>query len=264
MSVDPIWHLVEGDGPLIAAAIHDGHALRADVAAHMALSEADRLREEDPFTARWTGVASTRVIGLNSRFQVDLNRPREAAVYRTPADAWGLNVWRDPAGPPADVVAHSLAEYDAFYTAMHDLIAAKIAAHGAVVVFDLHSYNHRRDGPDAPPADPAANPEINIGTDTGLDRAIWGRLIDGFMADLHTYNYAGRSLDVRENVRFRGGAFARWIHATFGSSACALAIECKKHFMDEWTGQPDDAAIGALGAALAAAVPGVLTALDAR
>ena len=29
-----------------------------------------------------------------SRFEADLNRPRDRAVYLTPADAWGHQVWR--------------------------------------------------------------------------------------------------------------------------------------------------------------------------
>ena len=42
----------------------------------------------------------------------------------------------------------------------------------AIVVFDLHTYNHRRNGPDGPPADPAGNPQVNIGTGT-MNRDRW-------------------------------------------------------------------------------------------
>ena len=49
-----IWELQQGDSPLVAAAIHHGHAVREEVAALLALPEADRLREEDPFTGDWT------------------------------------------------------------------------------------------------------------------------------------------------------------------------------------------------------------------
>jgi len=84
---DQIYRLEIGTGPLIATAIHDGHALRDDIMRYMALSDAERLREEDPFTGRWTQLAPTRVVGTRSRFEVDLNRPREQAVYRTPAAA---------------------------------------------------------------------------------------------------------------------------------------------------------------------------------
>ncbi len=108
---DTIWRCTRGAGPLVATAIHDGHEVRDDVLRRMAISEPDRLREEDPFTGRWTTMAPTQVVGLRSRFEVDLNRPREQAVYRTPADAWGLAVWHEP--PPDALVAESLAEFDA-------------------------------------------------------------------------------------------------------------------------------------------------------
>ena len=87
---DQVWQLVEGDGPIVAAAIHDGHDLRQEVAALMALSDAERLREEDPYTGSWTEVAPVRLVGRRSRFEVDLNRPREKAIYATPADAWSI------------------------------------------------------------------------------------------------------------------------------------------------------------------------------
>ena len=100
----------------MATAIHDGHDVRPEVARHLALDEAVRLREEDPFTREWTAVIPTRIVGLRSRFEVDLNRPREMAVYRTSEDAWGLTVWRD--NLPDGLFERSLAEYDSFYREM--------------------------------------------------------------------------------------------------------------------------------------------------
>lgn len=76
------WYLERGQGPLVAAAIHDGHEIRDELIGRVAISEGDRLREEDPFTGAWTGVAPTRLVGLHSRFEVDFNRPREKSVYQ--------------------------------------------------------------------------------------------------------------------------------------------------------------------------------------
>jgi len=86
------WQMIEGDSPLVATAIHDGHNLREELADLIALEEQERLREEDPFTGVWTAVAETRLIAQRSRFEMDLNRPREKAVYLTPEDCWGLRV----------------------------------------------------------------------------------------------------------------------------------------------------------------------------
>jgi N-formylglutamate amidohydrolase len=257
-SIDPIWRLRVGRGPLVATAIHDGHEVRQDVAKFLALGAAQRLREEDPFTGRWTAVAPTSVVGLRSRFEVDLNRPREKAVYRTAQDAWGLTVWKD--GPSDELVQRSLAEYDHFYRSMKELLSQIVQAHGRFVVFDLHSYNHRRDGPDGPPADPQANPQVNVGTRT-MNRKCWAPVVDTFIETLRSFDFPGGKLDVRENVKFFGGNWPEWIHKTFPDTGVALAIEVKKFFMDEWTGQPDEECIGAIGEALRFTVPAVFDAL---
>ncbi|HUG01352.1 MAG TPA: N-formylglutamate amidohydrolase [Longimicrobiales bacterium] len=252
----PAWSIQRaGAGPVVATATHQGHDLRPEVAALMALDAAERLREEDPFTAEWTLVAPTRVIAHRSRFEVDLNRPPEGAVYGAPEDAWGLNLWR--AQPPDALVRRSRAIHRAFYRALEAVLREVAERHGNFVVFDIHSYNHRRDGPDAAPAPASENPEVNLGTGT-LDRARWGHAADAFLASLRG---AAPGLDVRENVRFRGGYLPRWVHERFPSSGCALAIEFKKTFMDEWTGRPDAARIPELRDALAATVEPVSEAL---
>ena len=43
------FSITTGPGPLVAAAIHDGHAVYPDTLPHLALDEPERLREEDPF-----------------------------------------------------------------------------------------------------------------------------------------------------------------------------------------------------------------------
>ncbi len=257
---EAVFVLEEGEGPVVATAIHDGHRVRPEVAARLALDEATRLREEDPFTGRLTAAAPTRLVALRSRFEVDLNRTRDAAVYQACEDAWGLEVWRETCDP--EIVAGSLAVYDTFYAELERVLRERERRHGRFVVLDLHSYNHRRGGPDAPAADPAGNPEINVGTGT-VDRARWGALVDRFCADLGAREVRGHRLDVRENVKFQGGAMSQWIHRTFPDTGCALAIECKKTFMDEWTGRVDEDHLAELGRALAATVPGLLESLGA-
>ncbi|MDX1521599.1 MAG: N-formylglutamate amidohydrolase [Anaerolineae bacterium] len=253
-----IWHLDEGDSPVAATAIHAGHALRPEVAELMALDEAERLREEDPFTDRWTSIAETRLIGLRSRFEVDLNRPRDKAVYLHPEDAWGLQVWQTDPSP--EMVQRSLLHYDAFYAEAQRVFTGLEQQFGRFVVFDLHTYNHRREGPSGPAANPEENPEVNIGTGT-MDRERWAPVVERLMTDLRDFDFLGRHLDVRENVKFQGGNFARWIHQTFPETGCALAIEFKKFFMDEWTGQPEIKDLEAIRLALQSTVPGVLEAL---
>lgn len=247
--------IVRGDSPLVAAAVHDGHELRPEVANLLALSDRERRREEDPCTGSWTRVSDSRIVARRSRFEVDLNRPRDAAVYCRPEDAWGLDVWKSP--PPEDLIRRSLAEYDAFYEVVEGLLAEKEQRHGRFVVYDIHAYNHRRDGPDAPAADPAANPDINVGTGS-MDRRRWGPVVDRLISDLRSVDFLGRRLDVRENVNFQGGEFPAWVHRRFPESGAAIALEFKKFFMDEWTGQPYDEIVRAVERSLRVAAAGTL------
>jgi N-formylglutamate amidohydrolase len=154
------------------------------------------------------------------------------------------------------VIQGSLAAYDAFYRDLAAVCDEVAAAHPRFVVIDLHSYNHRRGGPDAPVDDPDANPEINVGTGT-VDRALWADALDAFETAMRAFPFDGGHLDVRENVRFRGGHMSRWINERYQGRGCALAIEVKKIFMDEWTGEVEEAVLGSIGDALSAATDAV-------
>lgn len=245
--------VIRRPGPVIAVALHAGHELRPDIAGAMALAEEAREREEDPATDRIADFGATLVTVGASRFQVDLNRIRESAVYRVPADAWGLDMWSVELGEAS--IAASLAEYDAFYDTMRALVADTIRQEGCAVIFDVHSYNHRRGGPGEPPASAADNPEINVGTGS-MDRVSWEPVVTALCSTM-----TGAGYDVRENVRFQGGAFDRWVHETFPRRACAIAIEFKKTFMDEWTGEIDEAAAERASEALEAAAARVADSL---
>jgi N-formylglutamate amidohydrolase len=254
-----IWHTEFGEGPLIACAVHDGHAIRPEIAGRLRLTGTERLYEEDPYTGLWTSIAPTRIVVRRSRFEFDLNRPREKAVYIVPADAWGLELWNEP--PTPQMVESSLAAYDDFYSHLRHLLERLVARHGRVVVFDLHSYNHVRDGQGGISADAAQNPEINLGTGT-MNRRRWAAVVERWLAEVRMFDYFGRRLDVRENVKFFGGHLPGWIHREFPNSVCALAIEVKKFFMDEWTGELDTRQHQAIGEALAQAALGVAAELE--
>lgn len=249
------WTITKGTGPLVITAIHAGHQLRHELLQYMALDEGTRLREEDPYTDQWTFLSSNRVVVDTSRFEVDLNRHPEDAVYMKAADAWGLTVWKAPL--PDNVVQRSRAQWRSFYDEMVSYLDEIHAAYGRLVVLDIHSYCHRRGGPRSPPDDPARNPEINLGTGS-LNAGRWSPLVDKLMGDLRAFDLGGdRRLDVRENVNFRGGYFSKWINHRYGTDACAIAVELKKTFMDEWTGELDQAKLDALKRALASTLPGI-------
>ena len=219
----------------------------------MAISGTDRLREEDPFTEFVIRDVPNRIVFHRSRFEVDLNRSREAGVYLSPDQAWGIDIWNETPGP--DIVEDSLSVHDAYYSMLRHVLRGLEDRHGRFVVLDVHSYNHRRGGPDALPSDPETAPEINIGT-FSMNRDRWAHVVDPFMAKLRAFEFRGRHMDVRENVAFQGkGEQTRFIHEAFPETGCAIAIEFKKFFMDEWTGLPDRQALVAMRAMIASTLP---------
>ena len=245
-------------GQLVATAIHNGHDLRSATASEMVLDEAVRLREEDPFTDLIGAGTPARVVVHRSRFEVDLNRPRDEAVYRRPEDCWGLEVWRS--NPlPEEIVAGSLGVYDDFYAELGRRLD-RVAERGPFVVYDVHSYNHRRGGADSAPEPAQDNPEVNLGTGT-VDKGVFGGVVDAFMGSLGHQSTDDGAIDVRENVKFKGRALSWWVHERYAGVGCCLALEFKKTFMDEWSGQPDHLRLRQLQQALGATHGPVLEAL---
>lgn len=218
-------------------AIHAGHTIRSSLRPWLRIEEHARLREEDPLTDFFLPVGDTIFRANRSRFEFDLNRPAAKAVSVDPKDTWGLRIW-DAALPQEEIDA-SLALHSKFYLMMADRVEAMIAEHGQILVLDIHSYNHRRNGADGPSAPQAENPDIDLGATT-LNEAIYGDLLDQFAAGLRSRPVKGKSPDVRVNVRWDdGGNFPEWLHATYGDAACVITLEYKKIFMDEWGHEAD-------------------------
>ncbi|MGH8194395.1 MAG: N-formylglutamate amidohydrolase [Woeseiaceae bacterium] len=254
-TADPLfnraWSFEVGDGPVVAAAIHSGHDVRSDVREWLAVPEDDRFREEDPLTALLATVGDSAIRVFRSRFEVDLNRSREEAVPLDPTASWGLEIWRAP--PPARVIERSLAEYDRFYHDLKQFVDGLVVNWHSVLILDIHSYNHRRGGPESPAASAIRNPEINVGTGT-MERDRWASLVDRFIDTLRLQDFRKQPLDVRENVKFKGRQFPQWLHTNYPTNVCVLSLELKKIFMDEWRGTASIPALEELRVALQNAV----------
>ncbi len=229
-------------GPIVASAIHDGHATRDSLQSYFALNDAERLREEDPYTAVWARVVPNHIIFNNSRFETDINRSRDKAVYLKPEDAWGLQVWKHEL--PEEEYKASLAVYDDFYNHAGEYFDKLFGEHKEIVLYDIHTYNYKRSGIDIE-ADADSNPEVNIGT-RNMNGEKWFPLVNLLIDNLKNFDYLGRMLDVRENVKFKGGYFGQWLHERYGDKICTLSIEYKKFFMEEWTGEADHKAVAAI------------------
>lgn len=238
------WLHRRGPGPVVATAIHDGHQVGERALSEMVLDEAGRLREEDPFTGEALKDLPTYTIACRSRFEVDLNRPKDTAIYRRPAQSWGLRVWETE--PSSSVCREALAYHDAYYNHIASVLDDVASRHSRFIVLDVHSYNYRRHGADREPTPQKDAPDINIGT-FSMPRDDWAFLLDPLIDEMRSYDFDGRKLDVRENVAFQGkGEQTRFIHERYPGKACAIAFEFKKFFMDEWTGEPDLRAVAAM------------------
>lgn len=240
--------------PLVCTAIHNGHDLTPEVAANMALTEADRLREEDPYTEMFVDICGNTIIGTLSRFDVDLNRRKETSIYLEPKDCWGLAARKEQPSPQA--LAQSSKLYDDFYAESYGYFKKMEEKFGKFFVFDIHAYNHHRLGTDEPFDDPDKNPEVILGTSNMPEK--WFPLVKQVQEDLKNFEYFNDHLDVRINVKYPGGNFPRWIHTNFPDSACVISLELKKTFMDEWTGDVEDAEVEELKKAVNSTLPGIL------
>lgn len=258
---EKIWEFLQGDSPLMAVAPHDGHNVRDELLPYYNLNQQERLYEEDPFTREWAKIAPTYFIGTRSRFEVDLNRSPDIAIYKTPEQAWGLKVWKEPL--PQDIIDRTMENYHAFYEAYLKAMQDIVSKYGYIVVLDIHTYNHRRDGADMPPAPAIDNPEINIGT-SNMDSTYWRDILDTFTEELRNFNYMGRQLDVREDIRWRGGPISWFVHDNFPQTGVSINIEVKKFFMNELTGEPDWKQINLLKQAFECTLPNLLNAMKAK
>ena len=225
-------------GPLVTTAIHDGHYLRPDLQDQLKLSEEERLRDEDPMTGFLASAWPVSIINPVSRFEVDLNRTREKAIYRVPEDAWGLDVWKEVLSRQS--VEESLKKYDDFYFKAKNWLDHLCKKYTKILIIDIHSYNHRRAGLDNHPADPKQNPDIDLGITTA-DPAKFSEAVQIVKQGLGQQSTVlGRKIDVRSNIRYPdGGEWPEWIYRNYADHVGVITVEYKKFFMNEWTGEVD-------------------------
>ena len=231
MSLTYRYQFENNESPFWAFAIHDGHHVDDNILVNFNISEEERLREEDPYTAILAELPFNRFVSGTSRFQLDLNRKREDAIYLKPEQSWGLRVWR--AALPQGQINELYAIYDRVYADVCQQIQNTINRYGYFVIYDIHSYNMRREGPKAL-VNSAADPQINLGTQHNHQK--WRNLTDQLLKVLQT-GKDGQVYDVRENVKFKGGFLSAYLNNKFGDKGCIFSIEFRKDFMDEWTGE---------------------------
>ena len=136
---------IENPVPFVCVAIHDGHEMRRSLRQQCRLTDEERRYEEDPFTGALIRAMPVTIVALDSRYEYDLNRPRSRCVYQ---EAWGKTVWEGKLRPGE--VARSREKHLRFFRIFDTLVRSIEKRFGACLVLDVHSYNHRRVGKDAP------------------------------------------------------------------------------------------------------------------
>lgn len=208
--------------PHICAAIHDGHQFRKSLLKNCLHSEYDRWFEEDPATKEMIQSFPIVIAGCDSRFEYDLNRAPEDAVFET---AWGKQLWKKPL--PENEKQHSLQKHTSFYEVVKALVQKVEEKFGVAVVYDMHSYNWKRWSREVP--------TFNLGTSNinsnqfGVDIELWRKSLSEivFPNEIKSTSLV--------NDTFQGnGYFLKFITSNF-KNTLVLATEIKKIYCDEST-----------------------------
>jgi len=212
--------------PALCAAIHNGGNIRPLLAESCLLSQSERYYEEDPHTGSFIEHQAITLIAHDSRYEYDLNRNHEECVYTT---AWGKEVWKEPLAA-AEITA-SKEKHAQFFRIVSAVVEALVKDFGQCLVYDIHSYNHRRH-------ERKDTPVFNLGT-TSVKSEKWRPVIDGWLAAMKSMQVDGVDITAAENDVFLGkGNLAAHCHSLY-DNVLVLATEVKKVFMDELTGAPD-------------------------
>ncbi|MGM0508147.1 MAG: flavohemoglobin expression-modulating QEGLA motif protein [Fusobacteriota bacterium] len=221
LSDGSITVIIEKYVPYICTAIHNGDNLRKDLEEKIILNKDERWREEDPFTDQFIEPLPIRIIANDSRFEYDLNRRPEIAIYE---EAWGKKVWKKPLLDKEKKL--SLKKHQNFYKVLEALVKKIESKFGAAIIYDIHSYNYQREN------QKKGLPVFNIGTEK-IDRNRFAKYIDRFKDKLKNIEFESIKNKVGENEVFFGrGYLLEYITNKF-QNTLVLATEIKKVYCNE-------------------------------
>ena len=207
--------------PYLCGAVHDGHQFRKSLWENCLHTEYDRWYEEDPETKNMVKSHPILIAGCDSRFEYDLNRDPENAIFDT---AWGKQLWKNPL--PDSEKLKSLEKHANFYKVVHTLITKLEAKFSVCIVYDMHSYNWKRWDREVP--------TWNLGTANidnerfGNDVEAWRSMLENLTLPHHIKQTA------KVNDTFQGnGYFLKYITNNF-KNTLVLATEIAKIYCDEY------------------------------
>ena len=214
---------IESYTPTVCTAIHAGTQFRPSLKKLCLLNEQERFFEEDPYTDQFIQAMPITIIAHDSRYEYDLNRPLSGCIYQK---AWGKQVWKKPLSTRER--DKSIAKHQGFYRIVDALLKKLEQRFGAVLLFDVHSYNYQRINADSP--------TFNIGTEQ-IDMDRWQTVVDKAITELSNIDIDNQVVSARCNAVFFGrGYMISHINSRFRNTL-VLPLEVKKIFMDELRGE---------------------------
>ena len=204
----------------MCGAVHDGHQFRKELWENCKHTEYERWFEEDPETKEMVKDHPIVIAGCDSRFEYDLNRAPESAIYD---DAWGKQLWFNPLAE--DLKEKSLQKHTNFYKVVNALVSKLEELFGICVVYDMHSYNWKRWTREVP--------TWNLGT-SNIDNDRFGNEVETWREILSKVPFPRAiSSSSKINDTFQGnGYFLKYITQNFNNTL-VLATEIAKVYCDE-------------------------------
>ncbi|MCF7560100.1 N-formylglutamate amidohydrolase [Sabulilitoribacter multivorans] len=207
--------------PYVCGAVHDGHQFRKELWKSCLHTEYERWYEEDPETKNMVKSHPIVIAGCDSRFEYDLNRSPESAIY---FDAWGKQLWKYPLSEV--MINKSLEKHSNFYKVVHTLIETIEFKFGFCTVYDMHSYNWKRWDREVP--------TWNLGT-SNIDNNRFGAVVESWRQSLSEIRFPNNIKSTSKiNDTFQGnGYFLKYITQNF-KNTLVLATEIAKVYCDEY------------------------------
>ena len=207
--------------PYVCTAIHDGSNIRTELLSKIALDEYERWYEEDPHTADFIASMPITLVAHDSRYEYELNRKHP--VYD---EAWGKKVWKKPLSKKE--LRISTQKHKNYYKVTHTLIEKLESDFGASLVYDVHSYNHKRWDRKVP--------VFNIGAEK-IDNKKYAKYIENWKSELENIELKGVDVKAEINDVFFGRGYnLEYITKNF-KNTLVLATEISKVYCDEETGE---------------------------
>lgn len=214
------WIKIDSYSHYICGAVHDGHQFRKELWTKCLHNEYERWYEEDPATKNMVQSHPIVIAGCDSRFEYDLNRAPEVAIYE---DAWGKQLWKNSL--KSEVKERSLEKHLNFYKVVHELVSKIESKYGAAIVYDMHSYNWRRWDREVP--------VINLGT-SNIDNIKYASCVESWCTTLSEIQLPYQiTATAAINDTFKGnGYFLKYITKHF-KNTLVLATEFSKIYCHE-------------------------------